>query len=136
MSKSNYLENQWLGNLFNNASLTYASDTTFYVALHSSDPGEAGTQDTNEISYTGYARVGVARNSGGFTVTGATVVNTAQIQFPICTGGSVTATHFSIGRLASGAGDILYKGALNSSLAISNNVRPEFETGVLTITES
>lgn len=135
MSKSNYLENQFLANLFNNAALGYASDTTFYVALHSSDPGEAGTQDTNEISYTGYARVGVARNSGGFTVSGATVTNTAQVQFPICTGGTATATHFSIGRLASGAGDIFYKGALNSSLAISNNVQPQFAATALSITE-
>jgi hypothetical protein len=135
MSKSNYLENQFLANLFNNAALGYASDTTFYVALHSSDPGEAGTQDTNEISYTGYARVGVARNSGGFTVSGATVTNTAQVQFPICTGGTATATHFSIGRLTSGAGDIFYKGALNSSLAISNNVQPQFAATALSITE-
>lgn len=135
MSKSNWLENQFLGNLFNNTALGYSSDTTFYVALHSTDPGEGGTQDTNEISYTGYARVAVARNSGGFTVTGATVANTAQIQFPICTGGTATATHFSIGRLASGAGDILYKGALNSSLAISNNIQPQFAASALSITE-
>ena len=135
MSKSNYLENQFLANLFNNSALGYASDTTFYVALHSSDPGEAGTQDTNEISYTGYARVGIARNSGGFTVTGANVVNAAQVQFPICTGSSATATHFSIGRQASGAGDIFYKGALNSSLAISNNVQPQFAASALSITE-
>ena len=135
MSKSNYLENQFLANLFNNSALGYASDTTFYVALHSSDPGEAGDQTTNEISYTGYARVGVARNSGGFTVSGATVTNTAQVQFPICTGGTATATHFSIGRLASGAGDIFYKGTLNSSLAISNNVQPQFAATALSITE-
>lgn len=135
MSKSNWLENQFLGNLFNNSALGYASDTTFYVALHSSDPGEGGDQSTNEISYTGYARVAVARNSGGFTVTGATVVNAAQIQFPICTGGTATATHFSIGRTLSSAGDILYKGALNSSLAISSNVQPQFAASALSITE-
>ena len=135
MSKSNWLENQFLANLFNNSSLGYASDTTYYVALHSSDPGEAGTQETNEISYTGYARVGVARNSGGFTVSGATVTNAAQIQFPICTGGTATATHFSVGRASSGAGEVFYKGALNSSLSISNNIQPQFAASALSITE-
>lgn len=44
-----------------------ATAGSFYVALHTSDPGEAGTQATNEIAYTSYARVAVARSAGGWT---------------------------------------------------------------------
>jgi hypothetical protein len=135
MSKSNALENDLLRYIFNNVSPAWASDSGYYVALHSADPGEAGTQTTSEVSYTGYARVLVARNSSALPVTSDTVTNGAQIQFPTCTGGSVTATHWSIGRLASGAGQILYKGDLTSSLAISNNVTPQFAASALSITE-
>ena len=51
-----------------------ATAGSFYVSLHTSDPGEAGDQSTNEIAYTGYARVAVARTSGVFIVTGKLIV--------------------------------------------------------------
>lgn len=59
-----------------------------YVALHSADPGEAGTQATNEIAYTGYARIAVARSAAGWTVTGGQVSNAALVTFGLCTAGS------------------------------------------------
>ena len=43
---------------------------SFYISLHTADPGETGSQTTSEANYTGYARVGVARSSAGFTVSG------------------------------------------------------------------
>lgn len=139
MSKSNALENDLLLYIFNNTTPPWNSDAGFYMALHSADPGEGGTQSTSELTtgeYVGYARQLLARNSTDLPVTGSSVANGVQIQFPICTGGTgVTATHWSIGRLSSGAGQILYKGALNSSLAISLNVRPQFSASALGITE-
>lgn len=135
MSKSNALENDLLLYIFNNTTPAWSADAGYYLALHSADPGEAGTQATSEVSYTGYARVLVARNGTALPVTADTVTNGAQIQFPTCTGGSVTATHWSVGRLSSGAGQILYSGALTSSLAISNNVTPQFAASALSITE-
>lgn len=139
MSKSNTTENDILKYIFNNTAPAWASDSGFYLSLHSADPGETGDQSTSEVTtgqYTGYARVLIARNGTAFPVTADTVVNGAQIQFPTCTGGTgVTATHWAIGRASSGAGQILYKGALVSSLAISNNITPQFAASALSITE-
>ena len=111
-----------------------ATAGSFFISLHSSDPGEAGSQTTNEISYTGYARVAVARTSGGFTRSGATISNTALVQFAQCTGGTATATHFGIGTDLSGAGNLIFKGALTASLSISNGIQPQFAASALTVT--
>lgn len=141
MSFSNAAENAILLHLFQNLDYTNIGDVTglrsstaagvFYVGLHTADPGEAGTQSTSEISYTGYARVSVARTSGGWTVSGNTVSNTAAVNFPACTAGSGTATHFSIGSNASGAGNLLLSGALTGSLAISAGITPAFSASQL-----
>jgi hypothetical protein len=111
-----------------------AAAGNFYIALHTADPGEAGTQATNEIAYTSYARVAVPRTAGGWTRSVSTISNTALVQFPQCTGGSGTATHFSIGQDVSGAGQVLLKGALSASLAISNGIQPQFAATALTAT--
>lgn len=141
MSMSNASETNLLLLLFQNTDWANVGDASglqnsatagsFYVALHSSDPGDAGDQTTNEVSYTGYARVAVARSAGGWTVSGAQVSNTATVQFGECTAGSATATHFSVGLLSAGAGDILYSGALSASRAISAGITPLFNPGTL-----
>ncbi len=111
-----------------------ATAGSFFISLHSADPGEAGNQSTNEISYTGYARVGVNRTAGGWTRTVSTIANTALVQFGQCTGGTATATFFGIGTDSTGAGNLLLKGALNSSLSISNGIQPQFAAGAMTAT--
>ena len=111
-----------------------AAAGSFYISLHTADPGEGGNQSTSEVSYTGYARVAVARTAGGWTLTSQTISNTALVQFGQCTGGSATATNFGIGTDLSGAGNLLMKGALTSSLAISNGIQPQFAAGALTVT--
>ena len=141
MSMSNASETKLLQHLFNNSDWANVGDATglrssttagsFFVALHTADPGEAGDQTTNEVSYTGYARVAVARSAGGFTVSGSQVSNTATVQFGECTAGSATATHFSVGLATSGAGDILYSGALSASRSISAGITPLFNAGAL-----
>jgi len=141
MSKSNAYETDILGLLFNATPISLVADdtattplTNLYLALHSSDPGEAGTQTTNEVAYTSYARVAVARTSGGFTVSGNSVVLAADVDFPACTGSTATATHFSVGSLASGAGKIFYSGTVTPNISISTGVTPRLTTGT-TITE-
>jgi hypothetical protein len=126
MSKGNTFENDLLLLIFNNTDIALIGDAaglqnsavagSLYVALHTADPGEAGSQNTSEISYTGYARAAVARSGAGWTVSGNSVSNAAAISLGACTAGSGTATHFSIGTDSSGAGKILYKGALGSSI--------------------
>ncbi|CAB4141140.1 hypothetical protein UFOVP412_36 [uncultured Caudovirales phage] len=110
-----------------------AAAGSFYISLHTADPGEAGTQSTSEVAYTGYARVAVNRTGGGWTLTAQTITNTALVQFPQCTGGTATATHFGIGTDLSGAGNLLMKGALTSSLSISNGIQPQFAAAALTV---
>ena len=141
MSMSNASETNLLNLLFNNTDWANVGDAaglqnsaaagSFYVALHTADPGDAGNQSTNEVSYTGYARVAVARTAGGWTVSGNQVSNTATVQFGECTAGSATATHFSVGLLTSGAGDILYSGSLSASRSISSGITPLFNAGAL-----
>jgi hypothetical protein len=111
-----------------------ATAGSFYISLHTADPGEAGDQSTSEASYTGYARVSVARTAGGWTRTVSTIANTALVQFAQCTGGSSIVTHFGIGTDSTGAGNLLLKGALTSSLSISNGIQPQFAAGAMTAT--
>jgi hypothetical protein len=103
VSKSNALENDVVDFIFN-ATAFPSYGSILYVSLHTGDPGEAGDQTTNEADFTGYARVGVARDSGGWTVTGSQAANTAEITFPECTGGTNTITYVGIGTASSGAG--------------------------------
>lgn len=90
--------------------------TNLYVALHTADPGTAGGQTTSECAYTSYARVAVARSGSGWTVTGNSVSPAAAITFPAATGGSETATMFSVGVAASSTSKILRRGVLGSRL--------------------
>ena len=145
MSKANTWEQGLLALLFNNTDFTGVGDAggllgavtpgSLYISLHTSDPGEAGDQTTNEASYTGYARVAVARSGAGWTVSSAGVENAADIDFAECTAGSATATHFGIGTAPSGAGKLLYSAALTASLAISAGISPSIAAGDLTGTE-
>lgn len=81
--------------------------TNIYVSLHSAWPGSSGNQTTNELSYTGYARVAVARTSGGWTISTNSVVPVATIGFGQCTAGSGTAMFAGVGTASSGAGKLL-----------------------------
>jgi hypothetical protein len=135
MSKSNSWENDLLRLLFNATAIANIADnaaasplTNLYVSLHTADPGEAGDQTTNEVAYTSYARVPVARSGSGFTVTNNSVSPAANIDFPAGTGGSGTATHFGIGTAASGAGKLLYSGTVTPNIVCGNGITPRLTT--------
>ncbi len=142
MAKSNALETAILQLLFNGTTIaglaqnvTSGAVTDLYVALHTADPGEAGTATTNEASYTSYARVAVVRTAGGWTITGNSVSPNATVNFPASTGGSATSiTHASITVASSGASMILYRGALDAPIVMASGVQPKISTGS-TITE-
>ena len=144
MSFSNTFESALLGLIFNNAPIANLGDAagpsgsaaagSLFISLHSTDPGEAGTQSTAELAYTGYARIPVARTASGWTISGGSVTNTAQIQFPQCTGGLGNASHFATGCAATGAGTIVLKGALSSTLAVSSGITPLFAASALSAT--
>ena len=149
MSASDAFESDLLKLIFQNTNIANLGDATgvrgsaaagsLYVALHTADPGETGSQTTSESAYTNYARVAVVRSAGGFTVSGTAptqVANAAVVSFPACGVPGSTVTYFSIGRDSSGAGEILVSGALTSpaSLAISNGITPSFAIGALVAT--
>ena len=144
MSASNAMETAILELLFKNTAFAKIGDASglqpsgaagsLYISLYTSDPGEAGDQTTNECTYTSYARVAVARTAGGWTVANDVATNAAAINFPQCTGGTETATHFGVGTDAAGAGVLLFSAALNANLAISNGITPSFAIGQLAAT--
>lgn len=132
MSASNTTENDLVTYIFDTTAPSWAGNANFFIRLHSSDPGEAGTATTNEISYTGYDGVSISRTTG-FTISGNEASNAALAQFPLCTAGSATATHFSVCTTQNGAGQIIVSGALSASLAISAGIQPQFNAGELDI---
>ncbi len=144
MSMSNAAEAALLDLLFLNVDWANVGDAgglqnsaaagSFYIALHTADPGEAGDQTTNEVSYTGYGRVAVARSGAGWSRSVSTISNVATVQFGECTAGSATATHFSIGVASTSTGQIILSGALTASRAISAGITPLFNAGQLTAT--
>ena len=104
-----------IGNLADNAATSPL--TNIQYALHTAWPGLAGDQTTSEISYTGYARVAVARTSGGHTVTGNSVSPVAAVTFGQMTAGTGgTATHATSGFAASGASKVIDCFVLGSRL--------------------
>lgn len=139
MSKSDAFEADLLKLIFNATAIVNIADnaassplTNLFLALHTADPGDTGDQTTNEVSYTGYARVSVPRSTAGFTVSGSSPTQAALVSdedFPACTGGTSTATFFSVGVASSGASKILYSGAITPNIVISTGVTPRLAAG-------
>lgn len=146
MSKSDAFENDLLKLIFNATAIANIADnaaasplTNLFWALHTADPGDAGTQATSEATFTSYARVSVARTTGGMTAsTAGSTSPVASIDFPAATGPTlptvVTCTHFSVGVAVSGASKILYSGTLTPNVNVSNGVTVRITTAS-TITE-
>lgn len=143
MTATNAFETACLTLYFNNTDHANVGDAagiqnsatagSFYISLHTGDPGETGDQTTSEATYTSYARVAVARSGAGWTVSGANVSNAAAVTFPAATGGTNTITHFGIGSDSSGAGNLFFSGALSASLAVSTGITPSFAIGELDV---
>lgn len=135
MSKGDTFENDLLKLIFNATAIANIADnaatsplTNLYVSLHTADVGEAGNQTTNETTYTGYARVAVARTTGGWTVTNNSVSPVADITFAECTGGTATITHWAVGTASTGTGKVLYKGTVSPNISVSTGVTPRLTT--------
>lgn len=143
MAKSITTCNNLLKLLFNATAWATIADnaaasplTNLYLSLHTADPVSGNSQQTNETGYTNYTRVAVVRTSGGWTVATNTAVNAALVQFPQCGASGATLTHVAIGTAATGVGNVLYAGPLNSSLAVASGIQPQFNASSLTVTET
>lgn len=110
------------------------NDTTspaanLYASLHTATPAVAGTQTTNEIGYTSYDRVAVARTSGGWALTTDHVNPVAAITFPAGTGGAGTATYFAVGvNDFPTAGVVLYFGTVTPNIICGDGITPSLST--------
>lgn len=139
--KSDATENSFLLLLYNATSWTGVAVnhtttpfTQVFVALHTADPTDAGTQTSSEISYTNYARVQVVRTSGGWTVTGNSASPVAAITFPESAGGTGgTVTHFSTSGAAGGS-VLWHVGTVTPNITVVSGVAPVLKT-TSTITE-
>lgn len=138
-AKTNAYENALMLLIFNNTNIANLGDATgvrgstvagsLYLSLHTADPGEAGDQSTSEISYTGYARVAVARSGAGLVVTANSVSPAANVDFGQMTAGTGgVATHFGIGVASAGAGLLLYRGAISPTINVTAGVQPRLTT--------
>lgn len=144
MPKSTSASNSILALIFNATTWNEIAEndstspaTNLYLSLHTADPGVGGSQTTNETSYTNYARIEVARTTGGWDApSGGATANAALAQFAQCGASGATLTHVAIGTASSGTGLVLYAGALTSSLAVANGIQPQFAAGALDVTES
>ena len=110
---------------WNNIAQTPGSPlANLYISLHNANPGQAGSQTTNETAYSNYARLAVPRNTSNWNVqsfastyTPVIVQNSFPLTWPACGVTGDTLTHWGIGTAASGAGNLLFYGPLvpNSS---------------------
>ena len=142
MAKGATFANDLLKLIFNATAIANLADnaaasplTNIFLALHTADPTAAGTQASSEATYTGYARLSVARTTGGWTAsTAGSTSPVANADFPACTAGTNTITHFSAGAATSGASKIFYSGTVTPNISVVNGVTPRLTTAS-TITE-
>lgn len=151
MSKGNTTETDILGlylngtpiaNIADNASVSPLANLD--IAWHTADPGEAGTQATNEATFTGVSRTPIARTPGSpqWTVASPGGVGTAQNANPLTgptytqgAGSPQTITHWSCGVASSGASKIIISGALTDPIIMNPGITMTVAALALTWTE-
>lgn len=150
-SKANTYETDVLGLVLNGTAVANVADnaasaplTNLYIAFATADPGEAGDQTTSEATFTGYSRTAIGRSPGSpqWTVSSiggvGTAKNTNAITGPTYTvgaGSPQTLTFFDVGTASSGAGKILYSGALSNALIVNPGITVQIPVNALVITE-
>jgi hypothetical protein len=125
---TDYLEGEWMKYAFTTTS-TGTRPTAWYLALHTGDPGEAGT--ANEVTSGDDANY--ARQSATFTRTGGQCKNNGAVSFPAAeTGADYTVTHMSLCDAAS-SGNVLYKGLLDAPRDVGTGTVISFAVDDLTL---
>ncbi len=131
MSKSDYLELALLDHIFGGGN--YARPGTVYIALFTAAPNDAG--GGTEVAGNSYARAAVTNDATHFpAASGGSKANGVAINFATPTGSWGTITHFAIFDALT-SGNMLYWGAMSSSIAVGLNNAVTIPIGNLTITE-
>ena len=126
-AKSNYLELKVLDHFLGTSSTSAPSNV--YLALHTADPGEAGSGA--EVSGNGYSRQAVTFAAAS---SGSAASNSVE-EFTASGGSFGTVSHFGIWD-ASSSGNLLYYGALTASKVIADGDTLRFASGAITISEA
>jgi hypothetical protein len=112
-----------IANLFDDA--VTAPLTNLFIGLHTADPGPDGTQETNALVYTGYARVATPRLLANWTITDNIARPSGRIEFGEMTAGVESlATWMTIGTALSGPGKVLLRGRLTPNIQTRLGVIP------------
>jgi hypothetical protein len=142
MDKSDTFRNDILKLIFHGTPIPNIADNAasaplaqYYLALHTADPASGGNQSTSECAYAGYERVAILRDETGWAIGGNVVSPVDDIVFPTAVSGGEIARYGTIGVAPSGAGKVLYRGALDPPIIIAARVPPVLVAGS-TITET
>ena len=107
----------------------------FYMSLHTASPGVGGDQTTNEIAYTGYARIAIPRDGSVIDGTVNPVALLADVVFGLMTAGAGgTITHVAIGTASSGAGHLVQIFTFTPNILVTNGIRPRVLAGNMSTT--
>jgi hypothetical protein len=120
---SDYLENKLIDLVLTGAAYT---PPTAYLALLSALPSDTGAV---EVVYTGYARTAIAFDPAVLRV----ITQGATVAFPLCTGGTDTATHYAIYDAPTG-GNLLGYGAFVFSKLLKLGSTPTVLSGEVAMT--
>ena len=138
-SKSDYLENELLDHVLSNA--TWTGPATTYIGLLTTICNDASTSGSLspgvEVTGGSYARVAYTNNATNWpAASGGAKSNGTAITFPTPSANWGTVVGFIVADVASGAGNILYWGAITPNKTINNgDPAPYFAVGDLDITE-
>lgn len=124
---SNYLEDQITGWL--NGTAMASAPTNVYVQLYNGDPTDAGTGGTALFTRVAVAAGSWTRGTGG----AGTMSNTSQILMTSSAGSGATASYVAVFDASTG-GNLLFHGALASSLTINSGDEVRFNAGALQLT--
>jgi len=114
---------------------TATRPTSWFIGLHTGDPGESGTANEVANLYS-YARTAVTFDAAASPSTGLTFCdNSATVTFPTASGGNFgTITHISIKASATYATTTSYfKGALTTSKTVNDGDTFQIQAGQLVI---
>lgn len=99
--------------------------TKLVLALHTEDPGPNGTQETNEVVYTGYERREVDRTAALWNVVDNIARPTARLEFLEMTAGAEQlAKWITIGVAKVGGGMYILRGRLTPDIQCRLGVIP------------
>lgn len=113
---------------------------TFYVSLHSADPGLTGASELTSGTAPGYARVAVTANTTNWSAPATNgsvrqIANAVAIAFATASGAWPTATHFGLWD-ASTTGNFYRGNALTASKTVASGDTASFAIGDLVLNET